>query len=285
MKSYSTLKNKSEITSITIGGFDGMHKAHQELFNNLDVNGAILVIDAGYSTLTPKSIRQEYTHYPVFYYPLQEIKHLNAQEFIEHLAKDFPKLKRIVVGYDFCFGSNRKYSTDDLKSLFKHEVVIVDEVSIKNISVHSRIIRDFLKQGDIQTSNLLLGKEYKIKGVHIQGQGLGSKSFVPTINVKVGEYLLPKEGVYITKTIINAKEYQSVSFLGHRVTTDNSFAVETHILESYTEQESQNIEISFVDKIRDNEKFNNFDDLKTQILLDIDKTKIYFKSNKSISNN
>jgi len=283
MKNYSTLKNKSEITSISIGGFDGMHMAHQELFKNLDINGAILVIDGGYSTLTPKSIRQEYTEFPVFYYPLQDIKHLNAQEFIKHLSKDFPKLKKIVVGYDFCFGTNRKYSINDLKELFKYEVKVVDEVSLNNISVHSRIIREYLKEGNIKTANLLLGKNYKIKGTHIKGQGLGSKSFVPTINLKVNEYILPNEGVYITKTIINSKEYQSVSFLGHRVSTDNSYAVETHILEKYNTETSPNVEISFIDKIRNNEKFENFDALKSQILLDVNMCKLFFDTHKTNS--
>ncbi|NQY95385.1 MAG: bifunctional riboflavin kinase/FAD synthetase [Campylobacteraceae bacterium] len=281
MKNSSILKNKSIITSISIGGFDGMHKAHQELFKNLDATGGILVIDGGYSTLTPKSIRQEYTQFPVFYYPLQEIKHLNAEEFIAYLMKDFPKLNKIVVGYDFCFGTNRKYSTKDLKKLFKHEVKVVDEVSINKISVHSRIIRDYLKQGDIKTSNLLLGNTYKIRGTHIKGQGLGSKSFVPTINLKVDEYILPNEGVYITKTTINLKEYQSVSFLGHRVSTDNSYAVETHILESYTPENIDKVDISFVEKIRNNEKFDSFEDLKTQILLDIDQSKLFFKTHKN----
>ena len=281
MKNSSILKNKSIITSISIGGFDGMHKAHQELFKNLDATGGILVIDGGYSTLTPKSIRQEYTQFPVFYYPLQEIKHLNAEEFIAYLMKDFPKLNKIVVGYDFCFGTNRKYSTKDLKKLFKHEVKVVDEVSINKISVHSRIIRDYLKQGDIKTSNLLLGNTYKIRGTHIKGQGLGSKSFVPTINLQVDEYILPNEGVYITKTTINLREYQSVSFLGHRVSTDNTYAVETHILESYTPENIDKVDISFVEKIRNNEKFDSFEDLKTQILLDIDQSKLFFKTHKN----
>ncbi len=285
MKNYSILKNKSIITSISIGGFDGMHKAHQELFKNLDSTGGILVIDGGYATLTPKSIRQEYTPLPIFYYPLQEIKHLNAEEFIAYLTNDFPKLNKIIVGYDFCFGTNRKYSIKDLKKLFKHEVKVVDEVSINNISVHSRIIRDYLKQGDIITSNLLLGKNYKIRGTHIKGQGLGSKSFVPTINLKVDEYLLPNEGVYITKTTVNMIEYPSVSFLGHRVSTDNTYAVETHILTSYTPKNVEKIDISFMDKIRNNEKFDTFEELKTQILLDIKRSKLFFDNMKTIAIN
>ena len=274
MKSYSTLKDKSNITSIAIGGFDGMHKAHQELFKNLDSNGAVLVIDSGYASLTPKTNRDEYSKYPVFYYVLNDIKHLEGQEFINLLKSDFPKLEKIVVGYDFCFGTNRKYCIRDLKKLFNKEVKIIDEVLVNNISVHSRIIRDYLKSGDIKTSNLLLGKNYKIKGTHIKGQGLGAKSFVPTINLKVDDFLLPNEGVYATKTILNSQKYNSISFLGHRVTTDNSYAIETHILDVEITNESENVEIEFIEKIRGNEKFNNFDDLKEQILVDIKNSKI-----------
>jgi len=281
MKNYSTLKNNTEITSIAIGGFDGMHKAHQELFQKLDSNGAVLVIDSGYANLTPKTIRQEYSKYPIFYYELKEIKHLSGEEFIQLLQSNFPKLEQIVVGYDFCFGTNRKYCIKDLKKLFNKKVTVVEEVSINDISVHSRVIREYLKNGDIKTSNLLLGKEYKIKGSQIKGQGLGSKSFVPTINLTVSEYLLPNDGVYVTKTILDDKIYPSVTFLGHRATTDNSYAIETHILDSNITNKSKNIEISFIEKIRDNEKFTNFNELKKQILLDITYSKSIFNTLKN----
>ncbi len=278
MKSYSTLQNKSKITSIAIGGFDGMHKAHQELFKNLDSNGAILVIDSGFANLTPKSVRQEYSNYPIYYYELKNIKHLDGAEFVELLRKDFSSLKKVVVGYDFCFGTNRKYCIKDLKSLFKSKVKIIDEVSINKISVHSGVIREYIKNGDIKTSNILLGKNYKIRGSQIKGQGLGSKSFVPTINLDVNEYLLPNEGVYVTKTIINKIEYNSISFLGHRVTTDNSYAIETHILDNDIKNQTNELEIAFIDKLRDNRKFNSFNELKKQILLDITNSKTIFDS-------
>jgi riboflavin kinase/FMN adenylyltransferase len=282
MKNYSISKNKSEITSIAIGGFDGMHKAHQELFNNLDSNGAVLVIDSGYATLTPKSSRQEFTKNPVYFYILNEIKHLNGEDFIKLLMSDFPNLEKIVVGYDFCFGTNRKYCIRDLKNLFTKKVKIIDEVSINGISVHSRVIREYLKNGDIKTSNLLLGKNYKIKGSQIKGQGLGSKSFVPTINLKVNDYLLPNEGVYVTKTLIDSKEYKSITFLGHRVTTDNTYAVETHLIDETIKNPSNDIEILFIDKLRNNKKFNSFDALKEQILLDINRCKTFFTPIKSL---
>ena len=276
-KSSSILVNKNTITSIAIGGFDGMHSAHQELFKNLDDNGAILSIESGYANLTPKRYRQEYSIYPIYYYILENIRHLEGHEFIKLVKEEFQNLKKIVVGFDFCFGKNRKYCIEKLKELFNGEVLVIDEIKIDNIPVHSRIIREYLKDGNIKMANKLLGKEYKIYGQQIKGQGLGSKSFVPTINLKVDEFLLPQEGVYITKTILDSKEYNSISFLGHRVTTDGSYAVETHILDENITNDNYTTQIKFYEKIRNNEKFDNFESLKKQIFDDIELAKNYFK--------
>jgi len=276
-KSSSILVNKNTITSIAIGGFDGMHSAHQELFKNLDDNGAILSIESGYANLTPKRYRQEYSIYPIYYYVLENIKHLEGDEFIRLLKEEFPNLKKIVVGFDFCFGKNRRYCIEKLKELFKGEVLVIDEIKIDDIAVHSRIIRQYIKDGDIKIANKLLGKEYKIYGHQIKGQGLGAKSFVPTINLKIEEFLLPQEGVYVTKTILDDKEYNSITFLGHRATTDGTYAVETHIIDEDIKNSNYTTQIKFYEKLRDNKKFDSFDELKKQILNDIETARIYFK--------
>jgi riboflavin kinase/FMN adenylyltransferase len=275
-KSSSILVNKNTITSIAIGGFDGMHSAHQELFKNLDKNGAILSIESGYANLTPKRYRQEYSIYPIYYYVLENIKHLEGDEFIKLIKEEFPNLKKIVVGFDFCFGKNRKYCIEKLKDLFNGEVLVIDEIKIDDIPVHSRIIREYLKDGNIKMANKLLGKEYKIYGQQIKGQGLGTKSFVPTINLKIEEFLLPQEGVYITKTILDNKEYNSITFLGHRVTTDGSYAVETHIIDKNITNDNYTTQIKFYEKIRNNQKFDSFESLKKQILDDIEFRRNYF---------
>ncbi len=275
-KNSSILVNKNSITSIAIGGFDGMHIAHQELFKNLDDNGAIVSIESGYANLTPKKYRQEYSIYPIFYYILEDIRHLEGCEFIKLLKQEFPNLKRIVVGFDFCFGKDRKYCIEKLKEFFDGEVIVIEEIKLDNIGVHSRIIRDYIKNGDIKMANKLLGKEYKIYGQKIKGQGLGTKSFVPTINLKVDEFLLPNEGVYITKTILDEVEFNSITFLGHRLTTDGSYAVETHILDENIENKDYRIQIKFYEKSRENKKFDNFEELKNQILEDINLAKNYF---------
>ena len=275
-KSSSILVNKNTITSIAIGGFDGMHSAHQELFKNLDEHGAIVSIESGYANLTPKSFRQEYSIYPIYYYILENIKHLEGDEFIKLIKEEFPNLKKIVVGFDFCFGKNRRYCTQKLKELFNGDVLVIDEIKIDDIPVHTRIIREYLKDGDIKTANKLLGKEYKIYGQQITGQGLGAKNFVPTINLRVDEFLLPKEGVYVTKTVLDNIEYNSITFLGHRVTTDGSYAIETHIIDEDIKNNNYCTQIKFYEKIRDNKKFDSFEELKNQIFDDIKLARNFF---------
>lgn len=269
-------KDKNSITSIAIGGFDGMHIAHQSLFTNLSKNGAVIVIESGYANMTPKKTREEYATFPIFYYELDDIKHLEGKEFIDQLKIEFPNLKKIVVGFDFCFGKNRTYCVEKLKSIFDGDVVVINEISVNDIPVHSRIIREYIKTGDFKTVNTLLGRKYKITGMQIRGQGLGKKEFVPTINLKVTEYILPKEGVYITKTIVDGKSHPSITFIGHRVTTDGSFAVETHIINDDIQVHEKDVSIKFYEKTRDNKKFDSFEKLKEQILNDINDCKNYF---------
>jgi len=255
-----------------------MHLAHQELFKKLDNNGAIAVICTGYANLTIKTYRERHTKYPLFFYPLADIKHLSGEEFITLLKEEFPSLEKIVVGYDFHFGHKASSDTEDLRAMFDGKVEVVNEFSVDNLAVHSRLIREYLRTGDITTANKLLGYNYSLVGYSISGQGLGKKQFVPTINLDVQDFLIPSEGIYITKTVVNGKKYNSVSFIGHRVTTDGKFACETHIINDGFKQEVPHlVEIEFFEKLRDNKKYEQYSELKAQILLDIENTKKYFK--------
>ncbi|MDD3836018.1 MAG: bifunctional riboflavin kinase/FAD synthetase, partial [Sulfurimonas sp.] len=158
-------------TAIAIGGFDGMHIGHQHLFRELGERGTIVVIETGYANLTPKKERENFTHYPILYIELEEIRHLEADEFISFLKTKFTKLQKIVVGYDFHFGKDRKYSFDDLRELFDGEVKVVDEVSHEGDSIHSHKIRTKIKIGDIKGANDFLGHNYTINGSLVAGQG------------------------------------------------------------------------------------------------------------------
>ena len=261
---------KNELRSIAIGSFDGIHIAHRTLIDKVD---ALVIIERNGGYLTPGYKRSLYTSKVCCFYHFDVIKTLTPEDFVHKLQVDFPSLETIIVGYDFHFGKNKAGNAERLEALFDGEVVIVDEVSFEGIPVHSRTIKAYLREGNITMANKLLGRIYCIKGEVVQGQGLGKKELVPTINLNVNEYQLPLEGVYATRTRIEGEWLNSVSFLGHRVTTDDSFAVETHILDKEIGEVRGEIALEFVDFIRENQKFDSLDALKKQIQNDIGSAK------------
>lgn len=241
---------------VTVGGFDGIHIAHQELIKKSD---KVVIIEKG-SSLTPGFDRLEYINKPFDFLLLEMIKTKTPKEFIEYLKKLNATI--IIVGEDFRFGANRSGDIDLLSRYF--EVEIIMEIKIDGIGVHSKVIREFIKKGDIKKANKFLGKNYKIKGTQIKGQGIGSKELVPTINIELFKpYTLPKPGVYLTKT----NNHPSLTFLGVR-STDNNYSIETHIL-NFDNFDFKFIEVEFVGYLRDNHRFNSLDELKSQIHQDI----------------
>ncbi len=257
---------KNSIKSIAIGSFDGIHKGHRVLINQVE---AVVVIERNRGTLTAGYKRSYHIAKPIFFYHFEKIKMLSAKRFVKRLKEDFPKLKKIVVGYDFAFGYNKDGDSKVLKELFDGEVVVVDEVKAENISIHTRTVKEYLSLGKLKSVKALLGRNFILEGEVIKGQGLGKRELVPTLNLKVYDYYLPKNGVYASRTKINDLWLKSVTFLGHRVTTDGSFAIESYILDRDIGIVSGLVEIEFIKFIRENRKFSSIESLKEQIKKDI----------------
>jgi len=276
MKRPSTVLVKDNIDTIAIGSFDGIHLGHMQLIDRLGDNGALFVIDKDQANLTPGLKRAEYSKHPCSFYHFLEVKDLSGVEFMEFLKKEFPNLKKIVVGYDFMFGKKRSNKAEDLQKLFYGEVEIVDEFLYDGVSVHSSLIREAIKNKDIDNANRFFGREYSIIGRVVSGQGVGKEELYPTVNIKVKDYLIPSDGVYASRTRIGSEIYDSVSFIGTRASTDGSFSIETHILDKNIEV-SDEVEIFFVHYLRENRKFAKLVDLKNQITIDIASAKSALK--------
>ena len=268
MPNFSTLLTKDNITAVAIGHFDGVHRGHKELLKRLGVYGGLVVIDKNKANITPGLKRAEYSRYPCFLYDFNEIKGLSGEEFIALLKRDFKNLQKIVVGFDFRFGRGRAWDKYDLARIFDGEVEIVDEFCFEGMGVHSSAIREYIKQGEIYKANRLLGREYSVEGRVIKGQGIGSRELVPTLNLDIKNYLLPREGVYATRTRIGYKTYGSVTFIGNRVSTDGNFSVETHVLNENI-ADARDVAVCFIKRLRDNRKFESLEGLKRQIYIDI----------------
>ena len=256
----------NQIKSIAIGSFDGIHTGHRTLIDKAD---ALVIIERNGGYLTPGYKRSNFTSKICCFYHFDKIKSLTPQAFVHRLEADFPALETIVVGYDFHFGKGKSGNAQLLATLCDKEIMIIDEVSHEEIPIHSRTIKEYLREGKVEMANQLLGRTYHIEGEVVRGQGLGKKELVPTINLDVKEYQSPMEGVYATRTQIEGKWFNSVSFLGHRVTTDDSYAVETHILDQEIGEVEGKVVLEFVDFIRINQKFDSLDALKMQIQNDI----------------
>lgn len=267
MKSILSICPKHNISSLCIGKFDGIHIGHQALFSKLDTKyGGVLRISYDSRILITPEI-QTLLPYSLYEVKLHKIKDLDCVEFVNFLKKNFPNLKKIIVGYDFRFGRDRAYDPRDLEEFF--EVCIVDEVKIEGIAVHTQNIVQALKDGNIQMANVMLGRAYEIRGEVIKGQGRGSKECVPTINLRTKDYVLPKDGVYATWSEINGVRYKSVSFLGHRISSDGEFAIETHFLDHCVVGTPKEVRIYFIGFLRGNQKFDSLSLLKEQIQQDI----------------
>ncbi len=264
---------KDKIDTVAIGAFDGLHRGHQELIKKLGENGALVIINRYDANLTPKSKRCKYSKYPCFFYKFEDIKNLSGKDFLTLLQKDFKNLKKIVVGYDFTFGKGKSHGANDLKIMFNGKVDVIKEFFYNGISVHSTIIRQKLKDGNIKEANNLLGREYTITGKVLKGQGLGKKKVYATLNLDVENFTIPKNGVYVTRTFIKNKCYDSISFVGIRHSTDGKFAIETHILDTDKVEDIDQAELSFVAHLRENKQFDSLDKLKNQIAKDITKAK------------
>ncbi len=259
------MRYTNTIRAIAIGSFDGVHIAHQRLIAQVD---AVVIIERNSGELTAGYRRANHVTKPCYFYHLDRVKGVTPQAFVSRLMVDFPQLERIVVGYDFAFGRAKSADVRELDRIFEGEVVVIEEVRVEGISVHSRTIKEALRTGAIAKANQLLGRAYAIDGAVITGQGIGAKSLLPTLNLSPSGYLLPLSGVYATRTKVAGVWYDSVSFLGHRVTTDGTYAVESHILGVELGVVLGQVVIAFVAYLRANQKFESLEALKTQIVTD-----------------
>ncbi len=230
---FATLQgaNRDNVHAVAIGNFDGMHLGHQKLFERLGEQGAIIVILAGGGTkLTPFASRQAFTNKKIFYCDLRTIKSLSGGEFIALLRQNFINLQKIVVGEDFRFGRDRAWNVEFLRREFRGQTCVLGEFCLSGGGVHSSRIKELLSRGRCEEAAELLGRNYEICGRVVRGQGRGAREFVATLNLDASGYFMPKSGVYATLARAGSKKFASVSFLGHRLSTDGAFAIETHIL-------------------------------------------------------
>lgn len=298
MKVYSSISEfkSTKKTIVTIGTFDGVHIGHQKIIEKLiqeaknsDCESLILtffphprmVLQGASSikllnTINEKSNLLEKTGLEnLVIHPFDnEFSNLAAEEFVKTILVDAFNIHKIIIGHDHRFGKNRAANIDDLIGFGKKYGFEVEQISaqeIDTVAVSSTKIRDAVTNGTMAVANEFLGYDYLLTGKIIRGKQLGRTIGFPTANIKIEENykLIPKNGVYIVKSILNEKTVFGIMNIGFNPTVKGAnLSIEVHFLEFDADLYDNQISVSVMGRIRDEQKFASIDLLKAQIQTD-----------------
>ena len=156
---------------------------------------------------------------------------------------------------------------------YGYNVDIVGPFKIEDQIISSSIIRKLIKEGAVATANKYLGRSYKIRGEVVEGDSMGRKLDFPTANIDIStvNQIIPQSGVYFIKTKINEDNYSGMCNIGRRptVSSKNTLSMEVNIFNySKFDLYNQFIEIEFVDYVRNEKKFENIEELRSQLIKD-----------------
>ena len=293
-------------TAITIGVFDGFHKGHQYIFEQLKklaensnltplvitfINHPLEILNKSFQPtyISDTETKIEYMKnfgikniIPIEF--TKEIAQLTAVEFVNILKTNF-NMSYLVIGTDFALGRNREGDPKTLSTLspkIGFKIKMVDTLEINSFKISSTAIRKLLTSGSVQKIPPLLGRNFSLRGNVVSGSKRGHSLGFPTANLSIKHKLLiPKLGIYATETKIDSKIYPSCTSIGLRPTfypKNNTPLMETHIINYNNNIYDKTIEVFFIDRIRDEKKFTSAQKLIEQMNNDVDKAYRILKS-------
>ena len=282
--------------SVCVGVFDGLHLGHQQLVDKTLARAKTGKFTSAMFTFEPSP--KNFLLNKNFPYLLslnskiriakelgldeiiilafnKKIADLSPDQFIEKVIKPL-NIKNIVVGYDFSYGKKGEGKASTLLKLSSKEfkVDVISEIDYKREKISSTRIHQALASGAVKLASILLGRNYTLEGVVIRGKGNGKKIGFPTANLDIGDYALPKSGVYAVKVWYKQKPYLGMANIGTHPTIMNLAKplLEVNIFEFSKDIYGEELTIEFVEYIRDEQKFPSVEALIKQ--LNQDKIKI-----------
>ena len=291
-------------SAVTIGNFDGVHRGHQLVISQLQQVAASASLPTVVIIFEPQPIeffapgkapkRLSRFREKIAYLKAQQIDYLlclhfdqklaaqSAEEFVRKILVDSLNTRHLVIGDDFHFGRNRQGNFQFLKDNCERFGFMVDETKTLMIDgerVSSTRIRESINRGDFEKATELLGRPYSLSGKVAHGQKLGRKLGYPTINIKMGDKTLIVKGIFAVNVKgIDNRVLQGVASIGTRPTVNGVDTIlEVYILGFDQDLYGYSVEVEFLHKIRDEEKFDSLEELSTWIGRDTEKAIAFFK--------
>ena len=286
------------ITAVTTGTFDGVHLGHKIIIERLiaaarTIGGEsvlltfyphprmVLFPDDDQIKMLNTPIEKEnllqasgIDHLVVIPFT-KEFSRLSSLEFVRNTLSNTLKAKKLVIGYDHHFGRNREGSFAHLLefgSLYGFQVEEIPAQDIDHVAISSSKIRQALASGDLNTANSYLGYEYNITGKVIKGKQLGRTIGYPTANIEINDNykLIPAIGVYAVKIKYALNIYNGMLSIGKNptVTENGPLTIEVNIFDFDLEIYNKQITVYFYKKLRDEEKYDSINQLKSQLAID-----------------
>ena len=198
-----------------------------------------------------------------------EFMKMKPKEFVEFLVFKY-NIKGFIVGFNYKFGYKNLGNVEllqELKNEYEYELYVMEPCIYKDQVISSTRIRNSLEAGDVFEASKMLSLPYTLSGEVIHGKKIGRTIGFPTANLKYDEnFILPKVGVYYTNIKVNNNIYRGITSVGNNPTVKGrTLTIETYILEFHKNIYGEKIDISFIKKIRDMKKFNDVEELKSQL--------------------
>ena len=291
-------------TVLSAGNFDGVHRAHQHVLNEMMQSARKLHAKSLVVTFEPHPVRILRPDVaPKLISPLESKLELLSQAGIDAaliipFTRDFSMMPprefagllktrlgtvEVHEGANFHFGHRAEGNVSRLQEMGRElgfEVKIYPEMRSHGESISSSRIRELILQGKVNRGRSLLGRAFRIAAPPGRGRGYGHKYTVPTINLAHYDELAPADGVYITRTLAAGECFDSVTNIGTRPTFGaESFAIETHLLNFHPIELSPEspVEICFLQRLRPEIKFPSVEALREQIACDVHRARRYLR--------
>lgn len=291
---------------VTIGNFDGVHLSHQFILRKLSLEAKQASRQSLAITFEPHPKMILHPDIRPFYLittveeklkligdcgvdatlviPFsQEYSKTSAQEFVfEFLGKKL-QVKKIIVGHDYKFGQDKQGTSDYLISAGSElgfEVEVIDAFRVENVVVSSTLVRNLILQGEVDSVYKILGRWYNVTGNVTSGKGRGQGLGFPTANLLPQKELLPPPGIYAAFAEMEGRRYLAALNIGTKPTfADYTYTFEAHLLDYCGHLLGKEVNILFVEKLRDIIKFDSPDTLKKQIAADVEKARAVLERN------